>query len=99
MYFFCQAQQYRFSISWTRILPTGLYEGPQSINQLGIDYYNKLINALIAAGIRPMITIFHWDTPQSLEDLGGWTHEGIVDHYVDFARVAFEQFGDRVQDW
>jgi len=93
------ATLYRFSISWPRILPNGKYTGPSSINQAGVDYYNKLINLLIANGIEPMITIFHWDTPLTLEDEGGWTNEDIVEHFVNFANVSFSLFGDRVHDW
>lgn len=91
---------YRFSVSWSRVLPTGKYLGPDSVNQAGLDYYNNLINALIENGIEPMITIFHWDTPQPLEEeYGGWRNEEIVDHFVDYARLLFENFGDGVKNW
>ncbi|OXA44769.1 Myrosinase 1 [Folsomia candida] len=93
------AKLYRFSISWTRILPNGTYTSDADINPLGVKYYNDLIDALIEAEIEPMITIFHWDTPQSLEDLGGFTNEVIVDHFVSFSRLAFTLFGDRVKHW
>lgn len=82
-----------------RILPTGKYTGPSSVNQAGVDYYNKVIDLLIANEIKPFITIFHWDTPQPLEDVGGWTNEEIVDDFVNFASLAFSLFGDRVRDW
>lgn len=89
-------QFYRLSISWSRILPTGF---PNKINQKGINYYNRLINELIANKIQPMVTIFHWDLPQPLQALGGFSNPLVVDWYLDFARVCFENFGDRVKLW
>ncbi|XP_050512615.1 myrosinase 1-like isoform X4 [Diabrotica virgifera virgifera] len=87
---------YRFSLSWSRILPTGFNN---KVNPLGIAYYKNLIKELRANNIEPLVTIFHWDTPQPLENLGGWTNELIVDRFVDFAKVAFENFGDDVTYW
>lgn len=63
---------------------------------LGIAYYNSLINALLDADIVPMVTMNHWDLPQALEDVGGWVNDTIVDVFVDYAKVLFEHFGDRV---
>jgi beta-glucosidase/6-phospho-beta-glucosidase/beta-galactosidase len=71
----------------------------EGINQKGIDYYNELINALLAEGIQPFITLFHWDTPMGIQADGGWLHDGIVDHFADYAKIAFEKFGDRVKLW
>lgn len=87
---------YRFSLSWTRILPTGFYP---EINPDGIRYYNELIDALIAKNITPMVTLYHWDLPRSIQTMGGWTNEAIADFFEDYARVAFENFSNRVKYW
>ncbi|XP_049765070.1 myrosinase 1-like isoform X1 [Schistocerca cancellata] len=88
---------YRISIAWSRILPTGY---ANQINQEGIDHYNKVIDSMLAKNIEPFVTLYHFDLPQPLQDLGGWTNpEVVVPNFVDFARVAFEQFGDRVKYW
>ncbi|KAJ8975006.1 hypothetical protein NQ317_010107, partial [Molorchus minor] len=87
---------YRFSIAWSRILPTGRND---TINQAGVDYYKNLIKELKDNGITPMPALFHWDTPQPLEELGGWLNPDIVDWFGDYARVCFELFGDDVQSW
>lgn len=89
---------YRFSIAWTRILPNGNLKG--GISQDGIDYYNKLINELLENGIRPFVTLFHWDVPQVLEDeYGGFLDRKIVDDFKDYCEVCFREFGDRVKHW
>ncbi|ERL89543.1 myrosinase 1 [Dendroctonus ponderosae] len=87
---------YRFSISWTRILPKGF---TNDINQAGVDYYNNLIDALVEVGIEPLVTLFHWDTPYVFSYLGDWTNPKIVEYFVNYADLAFELFGDRVKLW
>nr|Q42707.1 RecName: Full=Furostanol glycoside 26-O-beta-glucosidase; Short=CsF26G; AltName: Full=Protodioscin 26-O-beta-D-glucosidase; Flags: Precursor [Hellenia speciosa]BAA11831.1 furostanol glycoside 26-O-beta-glucosidase (F26G) [Hellenia speciosa] len=89
---------YRFSISWSRILPKGTLQG--GINQEGIQYYNDLINELLKNGIRPMVTLFHWDVPQALEDsYKGFRSSEIVNDFKDYADICFKEFGDRVKHW
>ncbi|XP_041985165.1 myrosinase 1-like [Aricia agestis] len=87
---------YRFSVSWPRILPTGF---ANQINQAGIDYYSNLIDEMIENGITPFLTIYHWDLPEDLQKLGGWTNSEIVDWFTDYAGVLFDNFGDRVKMW
>ncbi|CAH2240549.1 jg21023, partial [Pararge aegeria aegeria] len=87
---------YRFSLSWPRILPTSF---PDKINEAAVQYYNNLINELLKYNIEPTITLFHWDLPQKLQDLGGWANPYIVDWYGNYARTVFELFGDRVKTW
>ncbi len=88
-------QSYRFSLAWTRILP----EGTGVVNQAGIEYYNRLIDALINAGIEPAITLYHWDLPQALADRGGWRNRESVAWFEAYAEIAFKAFGDRVRTW
>ena len=86
---------YRFSISWSRIFP----EGIGLVNQSGVDYYNRLIDACLAKGIRPWITLYHWDLPQSLEKKGGWTNREILHWFGNYVKYCVKQFGDRVNHW
>ncbi|CAN6347635.1 unnamed protein product [Urochloa humidicola] len=89
---------YRFSISWTRILPNGSLSG--GVNREGVNYYNNLINELLSKGLQPFVTIFHWDSPQALEDkYKGFLSPNIVDDYKSYAEVCFREFGDRVKHW
>ncbi len=86
---------YRFSISWTRIQPDGIGEP----NPKGIAHYRYLINELNKADIAPMVTIYHWDLPQALEEIGGWTNREIVSCYVTYAKILFKEFGQDVKYW
>ncbi|XP_027923148.1 cyanogenic beta-glucosidase-like [Vigna unguiculata] len=89
---------YRFSISWSRILPNGKLS--RGINQEGIDYYNNVINEQLANGIKPLVTLFHCDLPQALEDeYGGFLSPLIFKDFRDYADVCFKAFGDRVKHW
>lgn len=87
---------YRFSLSWSRILPTGHIN---YVSDVGVEYYNNLIDELIANDITPFVTIFHWDLPQPLLELGGWPNSRLADIYEDYAAKVFELFGDRVKNW
>jgi beta-glucosidase len=86
---------YRFSISWSRILPT--VDG--QVNIQGLNFYNRLINGLISRGIEPFLTIYHWDLPQYLHDLGGWNNRESVDWFANYTQVLIDNFGDRVKYW
>jgi beta-glucosidase/6-phospho-beta-glucosidase/beta-galactosidase len=89
-------QQYRFSISWSRIFIDGTNA---TINDIGVKYYSDLIDALRAANIEPVITMFHWDLPQSLMDLGGWLNADTAVKFGEYARYIFQKFGTRVKKW
>lgn len=86
---------FRFSISWPRILPQGIGE----INQLGIDHYNAVIDYCLSQGIEPWVTIYHWDLPQALEAKGGWPNREIVNWFSEYVRICAKSFGDRVKHW
>ncbi|XP_039456084.1 lactase-phlorizin hydrolase-like isoform X2 [Oreochromis aureus] len=91
-----QVNTYQFSISWARIFPTGYR---QSQSEKGAQYYDQLINALIASDIQPIVTLYHWDLPQALQNYGGWTNASIVEAFKDYADFCFSRFGDRVKIW
>lgn len=89
-------QFYRFSISWTRIMPDGTLP---SLNEAGLQYYDNLINELIANGIEPIVTMYHWDLPSRINDLGGLTSPLFPLYFEQYAKVLFERYGDRVKQW
>ena len=86
---------YRFSIAWPRIFPKGSGE----INQKGMDYYQRVVDALLENNIRPFITLYHWDLPQALQDKGGWENRDTVYAFVEYAEAVVSQLGDKVKDW
>jgi len=88
-------QAYRFSIAWPRLMPTGKGE----TNAEGLDFYNRLIDALLEKGIAPCVTLFHWDYPQALQDQGGWTNADASKLFGDYAELCFKTYGDRVKTW
>ncbi|MEU5219687.1 GH1 family beta-glucosidase [Streptomyces sp. NPDC020807] len=86
---------YRFSLAWPRVLPTGAGK----VEPRGLDFYDRLVDALLAAGIEPTPTLFHWDLPQALEDEGGWLNRDTAHRFAEYAAVAAERLGDRVKRW
>ncbi|MEJ7809849.1 MAG: GH1 family beta-glucosidase [Gemmatimonadaceae bacterium] len=86
---------YRFSIAWSRILPGGTGR----VNQAGLDFYRRLVDALHEAGIRPAATLYHWDLPAALDERGGWVNRDIADWFADYARVVIRALDDRVPMW
>ena len=86
---------FRFSIAWPRIVP----EGRGRVNPAGLDFYDRLVEELLASDIEPFITLYHWDLPQALEDRGGWTSRETVDAFGEYAQVVVERLGDRVGRW
>ena len=86
-------QGYRFSFAWPRMFPNG-----DSVREeRGFEFYDRLIDGLLAAGIEPLATLYHWDLPQALQDKGGWVNRDIVNHFADYATAVVERFGDRVK--
>ncbi len=90
-----QLSSYRFSLSWPRIIP----DGAGAINPAGLAFYDRLVDAMLERGIRPFVTLFHWDLPVALQDRGGWTSRATVDAFVRYAEIAARRLGDRVKDW
>jgi len=88
-------QAYRFSIAWPRVLP----RGRGAANEKGLDFYDRLIDALLEAGIEPWLCLYHWDLPQALQDLGGWTNRDSAGWFADYALLAGRRYGDRVKRW
>ena len=88
-------QAYRFSIAWPRLLP----EGRGRVNQPGLDFYDRLVDGLLEAGIKPFVTLYHWDLPQALQDQGGWPARSAAEAFVEYADLASRTLGDRVTYW
>lgn len=88
-------KSYRFSISWPRIQPSGT----GAPNMHGIDYYSRLVDAMLANGMRPFCTIYHWDLPQALEERGGWPNRDLANYYADYAAILAKHLGDRITVW
>ena len=86
---------YRFSIAWPRILPNGRGQ----INTAGLDFYDRLVDGLLAAGIEPWATLYHWDLPQTLQDGGGWPHRSTADAFAEYTDAVTRRLGDRVKHW
>ena len=86
---------FRFSLSWSRILP----DGTGKVNQKGIAFYNDVINFCLECGVTPWVTLYHWDLPQTLEELGGWTNRKILEWFEAYVKICCEHFGDRVKHW
>ena len=86
---------YRFSLAWPRIQPAG----SGAVEQRGLDFYDRLVDELVTAGIAPMATLYHWDLPQALEDVGGWLNRETAERFAEYARIVVERLGDRVESW
>jgi beta-glucosidase len=88
-------QAYRFSLSWSRVFPQGT--GP--INEAGLDFYDRLVDALLEAGIQPLPTLYHWDLPAALDDRGGWLNPDVAHWFADYGEVMFRRLDGRVKRW
>jgi len=88
-------QAYRFSISWSRVLP----EGRGRINHKGLDFYERLVDGLLENGIQPVATLFHWDLPAALDDRGGWLNPDIADWFAEYAALMYQRLDGRVRRW
>lgn len=88
-------KSYRFSISWSRVLP----DGTGAVNERGLDFYRRLVDELLAAGIQPLVTLYHWDLPAALDDRGGWLNRDVSWWFADYAQVLFRALDDRVKMW
>ncbi|KRD39605.1 beta-glucosidase [Lysobacter sp. Root916] len=88
-------QAYRFSVSWSRILP----EGTGRVNQAGVDFYSRLVDELLANGIEPLLTLYHWDMPAALDDRGGWLNRDCADWFAEYGGVLYRALDGRVKKW
>ncbi|MBQ1104946.1 GH1 family beta-glucosidase [Streptomyces sp. 404i] len=89
------ADAYRFSVAWPRVVPGG--DGP--VNKAGLDFYDRLVDGLLEAGVTPFATLYHWDLPQALQDRGGWTVRETSEYFAAYASHVVERLGDRIKDW
>jgi beta-glucosidase len=89
------ANAYRFSTAWPRIIP----DGDGAVNPAGLDYYDRVVDALLADGITPYVTLYHWDLPQALQDKGGWANRATIDAFARYTDVTVSRLGDRVKQW
>lgn len=90
---------YRFSIAWSRVIPNGTYDGPSSVNKKGLEYYSRLVDALLESGVEPYITLFHWDLPLTIWHKGAWHNRDIVMWFEDYTKVVVDALSDRVSNW
>jgi beta-glucosidase len=88
-------QAYRFSVSWSRVLP----EGTGRVNQRGLDFYSRLVDALLENGIEPLLTLYHWDLPAALDDKGGWLNRDSADWFAEYGSVLYRELDGRVKKW
>lgn len=88
-------EAYRFSVSWSRVLPDGVGE----VNRAGLTYYERLVEGLVDRGVAPVLTCFHWDLPQALQDRGGWANRACANWFADYCALLGEVLGDRVAHW
>jgi beta-glucosidase len=86
---------FRFSASWSRVLPNGT----GAVNQKGIDFYHKVIDACLENGIEPWMTIYHWDLPQALQEKGGWVNRDVIQWFSEYAELLTKNFGSKVKNW
>ena len=88
-------QTYRFSVSWSRVLPTG----KGAVNKIGLNFYKNLVDELLKNGIEPWVCLYHYDLPQALQDEGGWANRNIIGHFADYAELMSRELGDKVRHW
>lgn len=88
-------EAYRFSVAWPRVIPTGT----GAVNAKGLDFYSRLVDTLLDSGIRPFVTLYHWDLPQALGDQGGWLNRDVKDWFAEYTGVVVDALGDRVKNW
>ncbi len=88
-------KSYRFSVSWPRVLP----QGQGKANEAGLAFYDRLVDALLEAGIKPFVTLYHWDLPAALQERGGWGNRSVVEWFACYTEAVAQRLGDRVKDW